>query len=336
MEHSSDLHTRDILAARRRVAGIAAATALERSHALSALCGAEVYLKLECAQITGSFKLRGATNALLVERQAGNSACVACSAGNHALGLAYAAAHTGANLVVVLPATASPAKIAALRAIQAEAGADMLRVVLFGDSYDQAEAEALRIAQTEGRRFVSPYNHPGVIAGQGTLGIEILEQLPEAELLLVPVGGGGLISGVALWAKSVNPAIRVVGVQPAVSAVMAASLTAGRIVALPDAPSLADGLAGSIETDTITLALMKRLVDEVLLVSEQEIAGAMRWLLDEHHLVVEGSGAVGVAALLNGRLPAIAGRRVVTILSGRNVATATLLGAIQGQKQEAL
>lgn len=311
----------DILAARRRIAGTVAVTPLEHSRPLSALAGAEVYLKLECAQITGSFKLRGATNALLA--QADGGPVVACSAGNHALGLAHAAAATGRQATLVLPETASPAKVAAL-------GRYPVRLIQHGANYDEAEAEARRLERDEGLRFVSPYNDPDVIAGQGTVGIEILEQLPSAELLLVGVGGGGLISGVALWAKALNPAIQVIGVQAANSTAMLAALRAGQIVATPELPTLADGLSGGIEAGSITFPLVQRLVDDMLTVSEDQIAAAMRWLLDEHHLVVEGSAAVGVAALLHGLVPAAAGRRTVALLCGRNVATATLrqIGAL--------
>lgn len=314
----------DILTARQRIAGMVAVTPLEMSLPLGAVTGAEVLLKLECAQVTGSFKLRGGANALLERYR--QTPIVACSAGNHALGLAHAAALLNRDVVLVLPASASPAKIVALRRYP-------VRLIVQGDSYDDAEAEALRIASAEGRAFVSPYNNPAIIAGQGTVGMEILEQLPAAggtattaPILIVPVGGGGLISGIALWVKAIDPAIRIIGVQPAVSAVLTASLSTGKIVTLPDHPSLADGLAGSIEADTITLPLLQRLVDEMLLVSEEQIAAAMNWLLDEHHLVVEGSGAVGVAALLNGMVADVATRRVVVVLTGRNVTTEVVLG----------
>lgn len=311
----------DIIAARQRIAGIIAPnTPLEPSRPLGALVGAEAFLKLECAQITGSFKLRGAASALRL-LPAGTPA-IACSAGNHALGMAHAAAELGADVTMVVPEDASPAKVAALRRYP-------VRLILHGQGYDAAEAEALRLAQAEGLHFISPYNHPAVIAGQGTLGAEILEQLPDADVLLLGVGGGGLISGVATWAKAVRPGVRVVGVQAASSAAMHASLQAGRLVQAPDLPTLADGLAGNIEPGSITFPIVQRLVDELLLVSEAQIAAAMRWVLDEHHLVVEGSAAVGVAALLHGMLPGLAGRKVVAVLCGRNVSSAVFNHAIR-------
>lgn len=311
----------DILEARRRIAGIAYPTPLELSRPLSSQTGAEVYLKLECAQVTGSFKLRGAASALRAGE--GRYPVVACSAGNHALGIAHAAAQAGIEATLVLPEGASPAKVAALQRYPAT-------VIQAGASYDEAEAAALRMAHEEGLRFISPYNHPDVIAGQGTLGAEILEQLPGAEVLVVGVGGGGLAAGVGIWAKAMSPSIRVIGVQAENSAAMLASLQAGQLVQVPDLPTLADGLAGNIEPGSITFPLVQRLVDTVIAVSEQQIASAMRWLLNEHHVVAEGSAAVVVAALLNGLIGGLAGRKVVAVISGRNVATETLLKVVGG------
>lgn len=311
----------EILAARRRIAGIAQPTPLEHSRPLSAYTGAEAYLKLECAQVTGSFKLRGAASAILADPA--RRPVVACSAGNHALGVAHAAALAGVEATLVVPEAASPAKLGAL-------GRYPARVIRHGASYDEAEAEALRLARDGGLRFVSPYNHPDVIAGQGTLGVEILEQLPDADALIVGVGGGGLISGVGLWAKAINPAIRVIGVQAENSAAMLASLAAGRIVGAPDLPTLADGLSGGIEPGSITFALTQQVADMLIAVSEGQIAAAMRWCFHEHHLVVEGSAAVTVAALLNGLVAGLAGRKVVALLCGRNVAAETLLPIVSG------
>ncbi len=167
-----------------------------------------------------------------------------------------------------------------------------------------------------------------MITGQGTLGVEIFEQLPAADTLLVGVGGGGLISGVGIWAKAVSPDARVIGVQAERSAAMLASLQAGQIVTAPDLPTLADGLAGNLEPHSITFPIVRRVVDAMLAVSEAQIAAAMRWLLDEHHLVVEGSAAVGVAALLHGLVDGVVGRKVVALLCGRNIASETFLQAV--------
>ncbi|WP_298490242.1 threonine/serine dehydratase [uncultured Chloroflexus sp.] len=311
----------DILAARRRIAGIVQPTPLELSRPLSTLIGAEVWLKLELAQVTGSFKLRGAANAL---RQLPPSAhIVACSAGNHALGVAHAAAMTGHAVTLVVPATASPAKIAALHRYPVE-------LILYGDDYAAAEAEALRLVATNGWQFVSPYNDPAVIAGQGTLAVEVWEELPTADTVIVAVGGGGLASGVGIWAKSLDPRIRVIGVQAAASAAMAAALHTGKVVPMPDEPTLADGLAGGIDPATITLPILQQTLDEMVLVEEAAIARAMRWLLDEHHLIAEGSAAVPLAALLEGQIGDLRGRQIVVLICGRNVASATLQQIVMG------
>ncbi|MBP1467420.1 threonine/serine dehydratase [Candidatus Chloroploca sp. M-50] len=309
------LRPADILMAHRRMAGIVYPTPLEFSRPLANVAGAEVFLKLECAQVTGSFKIRGAASALLSGE--GRWPVVACSAGNHALGIAYAAAHAGIDATLVLPENASPAKIQALQRYP-------VNLLFLGKDYDEAEAAAMRLAHEEGQRFISPYNHPDVIAGQGTLGREILDQLPNAEVLVVSVGGGGLISGIGIWAKAINPKLRIIGVQAEHSAAMHASLQAGQLVQIQHRPTLADSLAGNLEAGAMTFPLVQQLVERIVLVSEPQIAAAMRWLLDEHHLLVEGSAAVTIAALLEGMIPGLARQRVVALLCGRNVTTETV------------
>lgn len=319
MTQTPDLSPQVVLSAAYQLRGLIEQTPLERSAPLSSHIGAEIFLKHEFSQTTGSFKLRGATNALrrYSAEQTTPLQIVTCSAGNHALGIAHAASMLNIDTTIVLPENASPAKVAALKRYP-------VTVLQHGPSYDEAELEALRMAREEGRRFVSPYNDPAVIAGQGTLALEVLEQLPNTDLILVPVGGGGLLAGVLLWAKAVNPAIRIIGVQPEGAAVMAHSLKAGHVIAVNELPTLADGLAGSLEPDTITLPIASRLLDEMLLVSEEEIRNAMRYLIHEHHIIVEGSGAVGIAALLGGKVGLKAKQRVVALLTGRNVATSTI------------
>lgn len=315
-----------ILAARRRIAGIVQPTPLELSYQLTNQISTPAYLKLECAQVTGSFKLRGAVNALRLAPA--GTPIVACSAGNHALGMAHAAAELGADVTLVVPENASPAKIAALQRYP-------VRLILHGHGYDAAEAEALRLARDEGFSFISPYNHPDVIAGQGTLGIEILEQLPDhpaPPLILVGVGGGGLISGIALWAKALDPRISIIGVQAAQSAAMHAALAAGRIVTAPDEPTLADGLAGNLEPGSITFPIVQQYTDGLITVSEAQITAAIRWIFHEHHLVVEGAAAVVVAALLNGLVPDLADRPVVALLCGRNISSATFQQVLEGKR----
>lgn len=308
---------RDVLLAARRIAPYVLRTPLERSAALSAEWGVEVWLKLECQQRTGSFKLRGAINRLLtLPDEARARGVLTCSAGNHGLGVAEAARLTGIAATIVVPRNASPAKVAGLR----RAGVETL---LIGADYDEAEAEAPRIAADRGLTFVSPYDDPAVIAGAGTVALEILLDLPEAGTIVVPVGGGGLASGIGVVARTLAPELRTIGVQSAASAAMAASLAAGRIVPVASDPTLADGLAGNIAAGSITFPIVRQNIERVETIPEGAIAGAMLTFLDRHHLVVEGSGAVGLAALQLGRLAGSPGP-LVLIVSGANVATATL------------
>ena len=310
----------DVFLAARRIAPHARRTPLERSAPLSDELGCDVYLKLECWQRTGSFKLRGALNRLLtLPDEARRRGLLTCSAGNHGLGVAEAARLLGLAATVVVPETASPAKVAGLRRA-ARGGVELL---LLGADYDEAEARARELATARGLTFVSPYNDPAVVAGAGTVALEVLLDLPEATTIVVPVGGGGLAAGVALAAKAIHPALRVVGAQPEASPAMHAALATGRLVPIADGPTLADGLAGNVEAGSLTFPLLQRHLDELVLVGEEAIAAAMLAYLDRHHLVVEGAGAVGLAALQTGRIAAPRGP-VVLIVSGGNVASGVL------------
>jgi threonine dehydratase len=303
-----------VRAAADRIRGAVVRTPLEKSIGLSDLCGADVWLKLECFQATGSFKLRGALNALQLLGSEQREVITA-SAGNHGLGVARAATLLGKTATVVVPTSASQAKIDALR----QSGADL---VLHGATYDNAEAEGLRLARERSVPFVSAYNDPGVIAGGGTVALEVLDDLPEVRTLVVPAGGGGLIGGIGVAAHGLNPNVAIFGVQSVASPALHAALAQGEIVPVEVRPSLADGLAGNVEPGSMTLGLLQQHVGEVVLVSEEEIAEAMHWLLVHERVVVEGSGAVGVAALLARRLrPA---GPVAVIISGRNVAASVL------------
>ena len=307
----------DVVAAARRIAPYVLRTPIERSAHLSDALGADVWLKLECFQTTGSFKLRGAVNALLSLDEAGRQrGVVTASAGNHGLGVARAANLTGLPAAVVVPETASAAKVDLLRQTGCE-------LILFGPDYDAAEAHAIELAERRGATFVSAYDHPAVVAGGGTIALEILEALSETDLLVVPAGGGGLISGVALAAKGIKPGIQVLGAQSTASPALHAALAAGRQVTVPILDSLADGLSGNIASGSITVDLAARHVDEIILVEEAEIAAAMRATLEHEHILIEGSSAVTVAALQSGRV-SVAGRRVVLVLTGRNVAPSVL------------
>ncbi len=283
-----------------------------RSETFSRLTGTEAFLKLENLQMTGSFKERGALNRLLTlspeERARG---LITASAGNHAQGVAYHAGRLGYPATIVMPETTPIIKVASTRAHGA-------RVVLSGSSYDEAYAEARRLEQAEGLTFVHPFDDPGVIAGQGTIGLEILAQVPDLDAVVVPVGGGGLVSGIGVAVKARRPGVRVVGVQAELLASMLAALEAGKPVTLEGAQTLADGIAVK-RTGDLTLAHARTVVDEVVTVSEEEIASAILYLLEKEKTVVEGAGAVGVAALMHHRLPGLAGKKVVAVLSGGNI-----------------
>jgi threonine dehydratase len=275
----------------------------------------ELLVKLETLQPTGSFKVRGALAAVSAHR-ASAERFVTASAGNHGLGLAFAAATFGVPATIVVPRNASAAKVEALRRL----GADLVE---YGDSYDEAESHALGLA---GDRtvFVSAYNDPEVIAGQASCTAEIREQVDGGMTLLVPVGGGGLLAGTVLAA---GPDTRVIGVETAASQAMSTATRAGRLVTVPVSPTLADGLAGNLEPGSITPALAGSVADSFITVTEDEIAAAIRQLATRCGLVVEGSGAVGVAALLAGKVPV--GGRTVAMLTGRNISP-DVLGRILG------
>ena len=311
----------DILAARKRLEGIALHTPLEDSPTLAARSGAvEVRLKLELLQPTGSFKTRGAHNKVaLIAAERPDVELVTASTGNHGIAVATAAARHGMRLTVLVGKAISPGKLERLRALES----DRCVVELFGRDSDDAEAEARRRDTERIAVYVHPYNDPDVIAGQGTVGAEILDDWPECDAIVVPIGGGGLIAGIGLWAKAVKPGLRLVGVQPSASPPMYAYLESNSTKPMPIAPTLADGVAGNIERDSITWKMCRQLVDEVVLVDEEQIADAMAWSLGVHHLVVEGSGALGIAAL-RARLGGHAGRRAAVVLTGRNVDAAVL------------
>jgi threonine dehydratase len=291
-------------------------TPLERSFGLSARCGVEVWLKLECFQSTGSFKLRGALNALLsLPDNTRRNGVLTASAGNHGLGVARAAALLGVSATVVVPETASQAKVDALR----ESGAELL---LCGATYDDAESAGIDLARERGVPFISAYNDPAVVAGGGTIALEVLEDLPSARTFVVPAGGGGLIGGIGVAAHGLDPEIAIYGAQSVASPALHAALVAGALVSVDVRPSLADGLAGNVEGGSITFDLLKEHIREVVLVEESDIVDAMRWLIQHEHVLVEGSAAVGVAALLRGRVPLEA--PMVLVLTGRNVAASVL------------
>ncbi|HEY3060663.1 MAG TPA: threonine/serine dehydratase [Chloroflexota bacterium] len=309
----------DVQAAAERIRPYVVRTPLERSATLSDLGYGEVWLKLECFQRTGSFKLRGALNALQTlpsdRRQRG---VVTASAGNHGLGVAQAAALLGVDATVVLPETASQAKIAMLRTF---AGTELL---LRGANYDAAESAARQLATETGKAFISAYNDAAVIAGGGTIALEILDELPDATTLVLPAGGGGLISGVALAAHGIDPTMTIYGVQSEASPALHAAHRSGHLTQVDIQDSLADGLSGNVEQGSMTFELIQQHVKDIALVSEVDIARAMRFLLEHEHVLAEGSAAVGVAAIQNQDLELAPDGPTVIVLTGRNVAAAVL------------
>lgn len=271
----------------------------------------DMYLKTENLQLTGSFKLRGAYNKISQlseeERKAG---IIACSAGNHAQGVALAASRMGIRAVVCMPDGAPISKVEATKALGAE-------VCLVKGAYDDAYAYACKLQQETGMTFIHPFNDDEVIAGQGTIGLEILDQLPEVDAVICAIGGGGLISGVACAIKKLNPKLKVYGVQAENAPSMRDSLAAGETVTLDTVATFADGIAVKHPGDT-TFEMVKKYVDEVVTVSEDEIAAAILALMEKQKLVAEGAGAVPVAAAMFGKLP-IQGKKVVCIISGGNI-----------------
>ena len=317
----------DVVAARHRLRGIALHTPLENAPRLAEESGAaEARLKLELIQPTGAFKTRGAHNRVaLIAAEQPDATLVTASTGNHGIAVAAAAARHEMRLTVLVGASITPGKLERLRALES----DRCTVEVFGRGAEDAEAEARR-RHDEGRAiYVSPYNDPDVIAGQGTVAAEILDDWPECDAMVVPVGGGGLISGIGLWAKAVRPGLRLVGVQPEASPTLYAYLASGSTKPMPIGPTLADAVAGNNERDSITWRMCRQLVDEIVLVGEEQIADAMAWLVDVHRLVAEGSAALPVAAMRAG-LGGLTGRRVAAVISGRNVDAATLASVLGG------
>ena len=310
-----------VLAAGHRLRGVVERTPLVPSRALSARANADVHLKCEHRQRTGSFKLRGAYNVLATlttdEKARG---VVASSAGNHGLGLAWAARHLGIHATIFVPATAPSVKRDGIVALGADVDASQ-------PDYDAAHREAKEFARSHEMVFVNPCAGALLLAGQGTVALEILEELPSINTMVVPVGGGGLIGGVASLVRVVAPHVRLIGVQSVKTNAMAASIAAGHRVEVPVPPTLADGLAGQIDDEGF--AIGRASLDEIVTVTEREIAEAIAWLSHEHDMRVEGSGAVGVAALLHQRAPSIVSP-VAVVVSGGNIDDARWRAIVDG------
>lgn len=306
-----ELKLQEIELAAQRLKPVLHHTELDMSSTFSAMTGGQIYLKCENRQKTGSFKIRGASNkiAALVERGEVKSV-VASSAGNHAQGVAFAAKNFGIPATIAMPATAPIAKVQATQGYGAN-------VVLSGDCYDDAYAKACEICEAEGATFLHPYNDLEVIAGQGTLGLEILSDLPTVDVVIVPAGGGGLLAGVAVCIKQINPRIRIVGVQAEGANAIAQSFREKRYISTDTVSTIADGIAVKAPGD-ITVELINRYVDDVVTVSDMEISDAILMLMERCKQIVEPSGATPVAAVLNGKVD-VKGKKAVCLLSGGNI-----------------
>ncbi len=290
-------------------------TPLEYSYPLSKTSGCQVYLKLENIQITGSFKARGSLNKVLSLTDDSREVITA-STGNHGLGVANALNEVGRKGTIFLPSKASTAKVEAIK----QRGVD---VEFYGESGEVTEIYARKLADETNKIYISPYNDEEVIAGQGTIGVELFRQLPQLDAVFVSIGGGGLIAGIAAYLKTVNPQIKIIGCLPAHAPVMYECIQANKIIEVKEKPTLSDGTAGGIDHDSITFELCKSLVDDYVLVSEEEILNAMKVVLNSHHLVIEGSAGVSVAAITKQK-GKFQGKKVAAIICGGNVSERVL------------
>jgi len=314
----------EVLRARQRIAPYILRTPLVASSWLSGISGTPVSLKLESLQVSSSFKSRGAFNAVIARLERAGATrlrLVTASAGNHGRALAAAAQTFGLTVTVFTPADAPQVKLAAIRRHGADLRPD-------ARDYDEAERQAKAFAQESGADFISPYNDADVIAGAATVALEILEDAPDTRALVVPIGGGGLISGVAATAKAIDPAIDVTGVEVEASCAFQTSLRAGRLVPIVPGPTLADGLGGNPDPQTMTFAFVQRFVDRIVTVSEPALASAVACLVESEHIVAEGAGAAAAAAIAAKKIE-LAGRRAVAIVSGGNIDRARLASVIQ-------
>ncbi len=302
-------------------------TPLVRSRWLTDRLGAPVFLKLENLQETGSFKLRGAANKILgLTREEKLRGVIAVSTGNHGRAVSFVAQHLGIRAVICLSQHVPAHKVEALKRLGAE-------VVVHGASYDEAMTYAARMQDEQGLIWVDPFDDADVIAGQGTIGLELLEDLPDIDTVVVPLSGGGLISGIGLALKSSDPRIRVVGVSMERAPVMYHSIRAGKPIEMEEEPTIADALAGGIYLNNQhTFRMVRRYVDETYVVSEEEIASGIAFALEQEHLVVEGGAAVGLAALLHGQIEEL-GQQTAVIISGGNIDSALLTGIITREFQ---
>jgi threonine dehydratase len=308
---------KEVLQAEKRIRKYIRETPAEFSPYLSRLADGQVYLKLENCQITGSFKLRGAMNKYLsLSAAQKKEEVITASSGNHAAACAYVLHKFGGKGAIYLPENVSQAKVEALRPYGATLN-------LYGDDCIKSETLARETAARSGQIFISPYNDPQIIGGQGTIAIELLQQLDNIDSVLVPVGGGGLISGIAGYLKAVDKSIEIIGCQPENSAVMCASIQAGKILEMASIPTLADGTAGGIEPDTVTFDICRKFVDDFVLVSESDLKAAILLMIEKHHTLVEGAAALAVAAFVRAK-ERFTNKTVALIISGKKISLAQL------------
>ncbi|MCU5414523.1 bifunctional threonine ammonia-lyase/L-serine ammonia-lyase TdcB [Bacillus wiedmannii] len=307
------LNIGDIKKAQKILDGNARKTPLVKSFYLTSKTGGEIYLKLENMQLTGSFKFRGAFNKISqLTNEEKERGVIACSAGNHAQGVALSSHLLKIKSKIVMPTSAPQAKVDATRGYGSE-------VILYGDTFDDAKAKCEEIIKETGETYLHPYDDVEVMAGQGTIGLDILDDMWDVDTVIVPIGGGGIISGIAVALKSFNPSINIIGVQAENVHGMKASYDAGEIVSHYKAPTIADGCAVKIPGN-LTFEIVKNLVDEIVTVSEEELEVAMKDLLQRGKAVVEGAGALATAALLAGKVDKyVQGKKVVAVISGGNV-----------------
>lgn len=311
----------EILSASERIRPYVLETMVEYSPWLSQLCQADIWFKMEHLQITGSFKLRGATNKVLsLSPEQRERGVITASTGNHGSAFAYIADKIGCKGTIYLPETVSPAKVAAMKLYDVE-------LIYHGKEPLKSEIKARQASNDSGREFISPYNDPQIIAGQGTIGVELEHQLPDLDCVLVSVGGGGLISGIASYLKSINPNIEIIGCQPLNSPVMYESVKRGKIWDMDSLPTLSDGTAGGLEPGSITFPICQQLVDDYLLFTEEDIKQAMLWLMEKHYHMVEGAAALPVAAVLK-HPERFQGKKVALILCGRKISLNVLQGIL--------
>src|SRR6056297_3167367 len=321
--NSKNLKLKDIYTAKNNIYKIERKTTLYKSIDLSKELGKEIYYKLEFLQDTGSFKLRGASNfALNLSESSLKNGLVTYSTGNHGRAVSHTAKELGTDAKVCLSKNVPENKKEGIR----KSGGD---VIVYGNSQDEAKIKADELRNKEGRSVVPPFDDPDIIAGQGTIGVEILRQIPNLDSILVPLSGGGLISGIALAVKSINPDCKVYGVSMVRGAAMYESIKAGKKIEVDEVDTLADSLQGGILLDNkYTFKMVKKYVDEIVLVTEEEISEAMRHIFYKDHFIVEGAAAVGTAALLSDKINN-SGEKIAVVLTGKNISNEDFMSVLK-------